>query len=810
MRLTLPSFEIKPEIRLPRFLAGFGLLSVFAFGHVSAEEERPSKPDASAVGALIYNKHCVACHGGEGQGTDEFYPAYLEGDASIGELATIIAETMPEEDPDLCVGDDALAVAKFVHEEFYGEAAQLRRRPPQQSLSRLTGDQLRRSLSDLYTHFFSQPYLSERGGLSGSYFAGKRWKKENLKYERVDKRLDFDFGHEGPGGEIKPEEFYIHWSGGVIPPHSGTYEIVVRSKTSFVLKFGHSGRSLIDNHVQSQGREEFRRTLVLDGGQPYLVNIDFHQRKRKTEQPPADFSLRWVPPGGVEEVIPSIYLQPHEPPPAFSLQTPLPPDDRSYGYERGTSVDRAFEDAVTSAALEFANVAIEEIYPQYRRRHRNDPNDDRQILRGFLAEFYQVAFRRKLDDAMKSHFIDKLVDATPNDADAIKLTCLLALKSPRFLYPSIDSDRDHSARVASRLTLTMFDSLPSDQWLLQMIEKNQLVQPNQIDKALWRMTNDPRTRAKIKSFLYHYLELTPDSDLSKDREAFPEFDEDLIQLLRQSMDRQIESWIASEAMDFRELWQMDRVWTTKRLSEFYGQSWQTDEALVKADDEDEGEQLWNLSVSDSIQHAGLLTHPLLMAKMAYSRTTSPIHRGVYLTRHAMGRVLRPPNEAFTPINPDLHPGLTTRQRVELQTGEVNCQVCHSKINALGFALENFDAVGRFRDVENEKTVDASGNYIARNGQTYEFEGGRQLADYISGSPDAVDAFVEALFEYFVKQPVDAFGESTRAQLTESFVDSNYSVKGLIHRIAKIAASIPQSPPEQQASSRRQDDAAKAS
>ncbi len=100
----------------------------------------------------------------------------------------------------------------------------------------------------------------------------------------------------------------------------------------------------------------------------------------------------------------------------------------------------------------------------------------------------------------------------------------------------------------------------------------------------------------------------------------------------------------------------------------------------------------------------MITHPYLMSALAYHDSTSPIHRGVFLIRFVLGRTLRPPAEAFAPLSPDLHPDLTTRERVELQTSPESCQVvCHSKINGLGFTLENFDAVGRYRELEREKT-----------------------------------------------------------------------------------------------------------
>ena len=117
--------------------------------------------------------------------------------------------------------------------------------------------------------------------------------------------------------------------------------------------------------------------------------------------------------------------------------------------------------------------------------------------------------------------------------------------------------------------------------------------------------------------------------------------------------------------------------------------------------------------------AGVLSHPYMMSVLSYAGTTSPIHRGVFLARTVLGNTLKPPQEAIAPLAPDQHPDLTTRERVTLQTKAVACQTCHTMINPLGFALEEFDAIGRYRATEVlggiTKPVDPSGSYLPREG-----------------------------------------------------------------------------------------------
>lgn len=747
-------------------------------------------------GEEIYRQSCLECHGENGEGVEEEYADPLIGDLTVGGLSELIAETMPEGDPEACVGEDAEAVAHYIHYSFYSDAAQVRNRPPRISLARLTGEQLRQSLADLYEHFESDVWIEEKRGVEANYFDGSRWSKEKLKIERIDPVIDFDFGKESPGEGIGAEAFYIQWSGSLKVDHSGRYEIVLRSTLSCMLKFGARDRELVNNHVQSEGKEEFRRSIYLTAGRLYPFTLEFIQRKRKTEQPPAKVSLSWIPPGGVEEIIPKRNLVPSGMPSTYSLQTKLPPDDRSYGYERGTSINRQWDTSTTEAAVEFAETAINELYPRYRRRHRDEPDENRAKLRGFLEEVVTTAFRGPLDDPTRQRYINNQLDLAEDDGEAIKRSLLISLKSPRFLYPLLDADRDASQRAANRLALFLFDSLPSDEWLLKEVEQDKLVDEAAVDQAARRMVRDYRCRAKLRSFLHNWFDLAEAEELSKDQELFPGFDAALVQDLHHSFDAFLDAVVWSEGSDFRQLVQADWTMTTDRLEDFYGAAWKPAESgsaeTEGAEQEEDDHAVVKRSVSAPSVHVGALTHPLLLSHLSYHRTSSPIHRGVFLTRYTLGRVLRPPNAAFTPLNPDLHPDLTTRQRVELQTGEVNCQVCHQKINSLGFALESFDATGRFRELERDQPIDASGSYVTRAGERIEFSGARELGDFLASSEDCHRAFVESAFEHFVKQPITAFGADVSDRLTQSFRDSGFNIQELIVSIAKIAA-IPPTP-----------------
>ncbi len=732
-------------------------------------------------GKQIYNEACAVCHGDQGQGGTDGYADPLTGDLSVAELAQIIAETMPEDDPDSCVAEAAEAVAAYIHHAFYSPIAQAKRNPPQIRLARLTGEQLRQSVADLYAHFNNPLWTTDRRGISGTYFTGAGWGDDRLRIQRIDDVVDFDFGRGGPGEEIDPEVFYIHWHGSLLVPRSGRYEIIVRSSCSFQMQFGRLGPLFFDNHVQSAGKEEFRRTVQLTGGRVYPIKIELQQRKRKTEQPAVRISLSWVPPGGSEQVIPKRHLIPDSYPASFPLQAKLPPDDRSYGYERGIAVDRSWDESTTAAGIEFSDQVITDLFPAYCKRH-GGADENRTRLREFLTEFVETALRGPIDDQTQANYIDKaLQESGDDDQEAIRRVVLRCFKSPRFLYPTLDADRSKSQRAANRLALVMFDSLPAEAWLIEAAAANKLRSKSRIELAARRMVDDYRCRAKLRSFLYHWLDLEQLGELSKDQQVYPGFDPQLVSDLKQSLDAFLDQVVHSESSDFRQLLQADWSMTNDRIAQFYGDAWQPAQPTADATIE------LCKSVSNANLHVGVLTHPLLMSHFAYYQTTSPIHRGVFLSRYILGRVIRPPEASFTPLDASLHPDLTTRQRVELQTGEKNCQVCHQKINALGFALEHFDAVGRYRNTEGQRAIDATGSYQPREGAMVQFDSARALGDYLARSEDCQTAFVEAMFEHFVKQPIAAYGTKTSQDLIESFRASGYHIKELIIRIASIAA-----------------------
>ncbi len=403
---------------------------------------------------------------------------------------------------------------------------------------------------------------------------------------------------------------------------------------------------------------------------------------------------------------------------------------------------------------------------------REGAGDRDAKVRDFCVRFAERAFRRPLTPEQKKFFIDRQFDAVKEPESAAKRVVLLALKSPRFLYREVAGGPDQYD-VACRLAFALWDA-PPDAELLKSAAEGKLSDRGQIVKQAERMLADPRSQAKLRDFLLTWLKVGQTPDVAKDAKRFPGFDPAIAADLRTSLELFLDECVSSDSSDFRQLLLADHLHLNGRLAKFYGAALPENAPFQK------------VSLNPQ-ERAGVLTHPYLMATFAYTGTTSPIHRGVFISRGVLGIAMRPPPEAFTPLAENLHPKLTTRERITLQTKPAACISCHGVINPLGFTLEKFDAVGRFRDKENDKPVDASGAYQTRAGVTLTFAGVRDLAKFLAGSEEVHAAFAEQMFHHLIKQPVQAYGPRQLADLRESFAKSGFSIRKLAVEIAATAA-----------------------
>jgi hypothetical protein len=739
-------------------------------------------------GEEIYRAQCARCHGETGQGTEELHPDPLAGDRSIEQLAVLIAETMPQDADEKCPPEDSRAVAAYIYDAFYSPDAQVRNKPARIALSRLTVRQYQNAVADLVGSFRSPNEWGEERGLRARYNPTRNFRDSDKQVRRIDPNIDFDWGTESPMPDtLEAHEFSVRWQGLLLAPDTGEYEFVLKTEHAARLWINGTEQPLIDAYVRATTDKEFRATIQLLGGRAYPLKLEFSKAnqgvndkdKNKDKPKPAVEAyvhLEWKRPYHTQEVIPTRNLSTKRGREVFVLHAPFPPDDRSVGFERGTAISKAWDEATTEAAIEVAD---------YVASHLNDLADadidnaeHKAKLQEFCQKLVERAFRRPLSDEQKSVYVDRHFGEAADLATAVKRVVLLALKSPRFLYREVGGESPDAYDVAARLSFGMWDSIP-DKKLLEAAAENQLESREHVTEQLKRMRPDLRTRAKFREFLLDWLKVRQPPDLAKDGAQFPEFTPEIASDLRTSLELTIDELLTGESADFRQLLLGDSMFFNGRLAEVYSAELPEDA------------QFQSVSFPKE-KRSGVISHPYLLASFAYTGTSSPIHRGVFITRSVLGRTLQPPPESVAPLAPDLHPDLTTRERVLMQTKPEACQTCHNMINPLGFALENFDAIGRYREAEKDKQVQAAGTYVVRSGDVVKFNGVRELAEFLADNEETHEAFVRQLFHYAIKQPIGAYGPDRLAGLKQSFVEKEFDIFKLLVEIVAVSANEPES------------------
>lgn len=724
-------------------------------------------------GKKLYADLCAHCHGDMGEGVDQEDAETLYGDRSIQSLTKLIEETMPEKHPEKCVDQDAEWVTKYIFYAFYSPEARARINPPRRELAHLTSEQYRQSVTDLVAFFRPKSQPGNKHGLSARYYNSRRFSSKELKKEITDTVIEFDWKDKSPEPEkIKSEEFSVLWRGSVTAPATGDYSFRVVTENGAKLWVNDMENVLIDSWVSSAMLKKDSGQIFLVGGRAYPIRLDFFKFKDKS----ASIKLEWAQPGDVFQTIPEKYLHVSQVPYSYVPSTPFPPDDQSLGFTRGTDVSRQWIRATTIGGLEVAGFIAEEMesFTRTKKNHKNFRNQ--QV--SFLNKFAELAFVQYLTQDEKQFYIQNHVPENGTSEQLIsgaKKSVLLILKSPKFLYPQVAEEGDFAN--ARMISLALWDSIP-DLELLRASSSGELDSEAGIRNQVRRMLFDQRTKMKLDAFFHHWLELEEANDIDKNVESFPGFNSHLISDLKKSMHLFLDDITWGDDPDYRRLLLDSNIYVNKRLVEFYNIPDVAFPNLRKPGSNYE----FVTARFQSDYRAGVITHPLMMSSLAYYNSTSPIHRGVFLTRSIMGRFLKPPPNAIEFKDDSFNPHLTMREKVTKLTEQESCMVCHSIINPLGFSVENFDSAGRFQTHDKSKEIDTLSTFLDVDGDNITFKGPRDVGLYASQNRLAQLGFIDQLFHHLIKNPAAAYGPKTRNSLLDSFRKSDYNIRDLIEEI----------------------------
>jgi hypothetical protein len=335
------------------------------------------------------------------------------------------------------------------------------------------------------------------------------------------------------------------------------------------------------------------------------------------------------------------------------------------------------------------------------------------LLRKHLLNFAERAWRRPLDEVERRQLAalyDAGVKAGLDRESSGRQVIVRVLVSPNFLYkmemapsqPVVETGEkepiDHPLNaweLASRLSYFLWSSMPDDQ-LRQVAANGTLLKPEVLTAQVKRMMADPKAEAMAKEFMGQWLEFAGFATHSAvDAKKFPQFTPDL----RRDLTRETTLFfthLVREDRPVQEIISADYTYLNERLAKHYGVPGITGEAFQK--------------VSVSAQHrGGLLGQGSVLIKTSRSHRTSPVMRGNWLLQAVLGTPVPPPPSNVPELKEHGEKPATVREMLQQHRASTACSSCHDRIDPLGFALENFDAIGRFRDKdESGLLLDTSG------------------------------------------------------------------------------------------------------
>jgi hypothetical protein len=285
---------------------------------------------------------------------------------------------------------------------------------------------------------------------------------------------------------------------------------------------------------------------------------------------------------------------------------------------------------------------------------------------------------------------------------SIKLAMKAALVSPHFLFlaephpPEAGNYLLGGFELASRISYFLWSSMPDDT-LLAAAAAGDLEDPNKIQAQVKRMLQDPRAEAFGRLFGGQWLGISQLGETKKpDAALFPEYSAALAETMRAEAYAYFNT-IVREDRSLLELISSDYVVANEALATLYGL-----EGI-------QGSDLRRVQVADA-SRGGVLGMAAVLTSTSHSLRTSPVLRGMWVMERILGEHVPPPPPNVPPLPEDgkSPEGLTFRQQLEVHRDKPECAGCHSKMDPLGFGLENFDPIGRWRDAHDGQPIDASG------------------------------------------------------------------------------------------------------
>lgn len=419
----------------------------------------------------------------------------------------------------------------------------------------------------------------------------------------------------------------------------------------------------------------------------------------------------------------------------------FPPDSSTGGFDNN-ALSLTVSPQLAALLLDAAEtVAAEAMANDTGQIVSCDPAVDSGCARDTLRALALRVYRRppteaELDDLMV--LVDFATAEGEGFAQGIEYALQAMLMAPQFLYRSVPADSmgllntgevvplsDYA--LASRLSYFLWGSTPDDELLARAAE-GALHDPDGLRAQFDRMLADPRSSALYESFVVQWLQLGKLDSASPDPDLFPAYGAALQGEMMEEVRLFFED-LRQRDGSVLELLTSNRTFASEELARIYGVDGVSGEALVPIE-------------TDPDQRAGLLTMPAILTMTSGPEQPNIVWRGVWLAETMLCATPPPPPEGVPPA-PDPQPNETERERLERHRADPACASCHTLIDPLGFSLEHYDALGRWRDADGGEPIDDVGTLP--DGTTY--EGAIELAQTLADNEQFQTCVAEKFMTY---------------------------------------------------------------
>ena len=405
--------------------------------------------------------------------------------------------------------------------------------------------------------------------------------------------------------------------------------------------------------------------------------------------------------------------------------------------------------------------------------------DDGPCARQILEKQTRLAFRRPVNDDDIAPLMGLYREGRKNDGSfevGIRKALQGLLMSSEFLF-RIEPDPDgvrpgenyelSDIALASRLSFVLWSSIPDDE-LLSVAEQGRLKDPKVLENQIKRMLKDERSQSLVNSFSEQWLLLRNLPQAHKSGEVFQDFDEEL----RNAFYDEVKLFVGSifdEDRSIMDLFKADYTFLNERLAKHYGI-----EGVY-------GNRFRKVNVEED--QRGLLARAGILSITSYPNRNSTVLRGKWVLENILAAPPPPPPVDIPPLEDAKGAEgevLTLRERMEIHPANPACAVCHNQMDPIGFGLENYNAIGQWRDLDAGKPINARG----RLPSGVEFEGPAELQAALMRTPDVIaGAFTQKLMTYALGRTLEHYDMTAVRKIVNEAAKDDYRFSTIVLGIA---------------------------